>query len=88
MIFRTIFSEGMDAASAQRFFKAFAVFQEIAYAHGMLKLAHVPVQLFPGAWRARRAAKVIRRILEAPLHRRWPRPAAARPRRRTTSWPP
>ena len=70
VIFRTLFSEGMDAASAQRFFKAFAVFQEIAYAHGMLKLAHVPVQLFPGAWRARRAAKVIRRILEAPLHRR------------------
>ena len=70
VIFRTIFSEPMDAASARRFFKAFAVFQEIAYAHGMLKLARVPTWLLPGHWRAKAAAKVIRRILEAPIKRR------------------
>ena len=70
VIFRTIFSEPMDAESARRFFKAFNIFQEIAYAHAMLKLARVPTQLFPGAWRAKRAAKAIRRILEGPLNRR------------------
>ena len=70
VIFRTIFSEPMDAASARRFFKAFAVFQEIAYAHGMLKLARVPTWLLPGHWRAKLAAKVIRRILERPIKRR------------------
>jgi cytochrome P450 len=70
VIFRTIFSEPMDAESARRFFKAFAVFQEIAYAHGMLKLARIPTRLLPGHWRAKAAAKVIRRILEAPISRR------------------
>jgi cytochrome P450 len=70
VIFRTIFSEPMDAPSARRFFKAFAVFQEIAYAHGMLKLAKVPTEWFPGHWRAKRAAGQIRAILEAPIKRR------------------
>ena len=70
VIFRTIFSEPMGAESARRFFKAFAVFQEIAYAHGMLKLAKVPTRFLPGAFRAKRAAKVIRQILEAPIKRR------------------
>lgn len=79
VIFRTIFSEPMDAASARRFFKAFNVFQAIAYAHGMLKLGRVPTHLLPGAWRARRAAKVIRAILEAPIRRRLDAVRAGRP---------
>ena len=70
VIFRTIYSEPMDGAEARRFFKAFNVFQEIAYAHGMLKLAKVPTFLLPGHWRAKKAAKVIREILGAPLKRR------------------
>ena len=70
VIFRTIFSEPMAAASARRFFKAFAVFQEIAYAHGMLKLARVPTYLLPGHWRAKYAARVIRKILADPIKRR------------------
>ncbi len=70
VIFRTIFSEPMDAASARRFFRAFKVFQEIAYAHGMLKLADFPTTLLPDHWRAKWAAKVIRKILEAPIRRR------------------
>jgi len=70
IIFRTIYSEPMDAASARRFFKAFEVFQEIAYAHGMLKLGKVPTWLLPSHWRAKRAARVIREILAAPLKRR------------------
>ncbi len=79
VIFRTIFSEPMDAEGARRFFKAFNVFQEIAYAHGMLKLGRVPTHLLPGAWRARRAAKVIRAILEAPIRRRLGAVRAGRP---------
>ena len=79
VIFRTIFSEPMDAAGARRFFKAFKVFQEIAYAHGMLKMGRVPVHLLPGAWRARRAAKVIRAILEGPIRRRLEAVRAGRP---------
>ena len=79
VIFHTIFSEPMDGESARRFFKAFAVFQEIAYAHGMLRLAKVPTQLLPDAWRARRAAKVIRKILEAPIRRRLEAVRAGRP---------
>ena len=70
VIFRTIFSEPMDGAEARSFFKAFAVFQEIAYAHGMLGLAEVPTHVLPDHWRAKRAATVIRRILEAPIRRR------------------
>ena len=70
VIFRTIYSEGMDGAAARRFFSAFNVFQEIAYAHGMLRLAKVPTWLLPGHWRAKHAARVIRDILGAPLKRR------------------
>jgi cytochrome P450 len=70
VIFRTIYSEPMEAEGARRFFAAFETFQEIAYAHGMLKLGRFPTQLLPSHWRAKRAAKVIREILDAPLHRR------------------
>ena len=70
VIFRTIFSEPMGLEEARRFFKAFEVFQEIAYAHGMLKLARIPSMLLGKTRRAKRAAKVIREILAAPIRRR------------------
>ena len=70
VIFRTIFSEAMDGSSARRFFRAFAVFQEIAYAHGMLKLGRFPTYLLPDHWRAKWSARIIRQILEAPIRRR------------------
>lgn len=70
IIFRTIYSEPMDAADARRFFKAFEVFQSIAYAHGMLKLTKFPTWVLPGHWRAKHAAGVIREILGKPLKRR------------------
>ncbi len=79
VIFRTIFSEPMDAGEARKFFKAFALFQEIAYAHGMLKLGKVPAQLLPSAWRAKSAARVIRNILAAPLKRRLQAARAGKP---------
>ena len=70
VIFRAIYSEPMDREGAQRFFDAFESFQEIAYAHGMLRLARFPTGLLPSRFRARRAARVIREILDAPLQRR------------------
>ena len=79
VIFRAIYSEPMDAKGALRFFDAFETFQEIAYAHGMMKLARIPTQLLPSHWRAKRAAKVIREILQAPLNRRIKAIAEGRP---------
>lgn len=70
IIFRTIFSEPLPNADAKRFFAAFEVFQKIAYAHGMLRLAKVPTQWLPDHWRAMHAARVIRDILRRPLARR------------------
>lgn len=70
VIFRAIFSEPMDAEGARVFFDEFESFQEIAYAHGMLRLARFPTSLLPSAFRARKAAKAIREILDAPLQRR------------------
>lgn len=70
IIFRTIYSEPMEARDARRFFAAFEVFQSIAYAHGMLKLTKFPTWVLPGYWRARHAAGVIREILGRPLKRR------------------
>jgi cytochrome P450 len=70
VIFRTIFSEPMDAEGARRFFEAFEVFQQIAYAHGLLRLGKFPTRLLPSYWRAKRSARVIREILEAPIARR------------------
>ena len=70
VIFRAIYSEAMDAEGARRFFEAFETFQEIAYAHGMLRLARFPTRILPSHWRAKKAAKVIREILDAPLQRR------------------
>ena len=79
VIFRAIFSEPMDAEGARRFFDAFEDFQEIAYAHGMLKLARFPTRLLPSHRRAKRAAKVIREILDAPIQRRMQAIAEGRP---------
>ena len=79
IIFRTIFSEPMNGESARRFFKAFNVFQEVAYAHGMMKLGRVPTWLLPGTWRAKRATRVIRAILEDPIRRRLEAVRAGRP---------
>jgi cytochrome P450 len=79
VIFRTIFSEPMDAEGARRFFESFESFQQIAYAHGMLHLARFPTRLLPSHWRARRDAKVIREILAAPIRRRMQAIAEGRP---------
>ena len=79
VIFRAIYSEPMDAAGARRFFEAFESFQEIAYAQGMMKLARIPTRFLPSTFRAWRAARAIRGILDAPLQRRLAAIAAGRP---------
>ena len=70
VIFRTIYSEPMTAETARRIFAAFEIFQDVAYAHGMLGLTKFPVNLLPGTGRAKRAAEEIRAILKAPIDRR------------------
>ena len=70
VIFRTIFSMPMDAENSRRFFGAFETFQEIAYAHGMMRLARLPTRLFPSALRASRDARIIRKILKVPIEQR------------------
>lgn len=70
VIFRTIFSEPMTAEGARRIFTAFEIFQNVAYAHGMLGLSRFPVKWLPGSGRARRAAREIRDVLHEPIRRR------------------
>jgi cytochrome P450 len=70
VIFRTLFSEPIEAEDAARIVAAFERYQGVAYAHGMLRLARLPVDLFPGAIRRRASAKAIRAVLEKPLRRR------------------
>ncbi len=70
VMFRTIYSEPMQPKEAHRFFAAFNVFQEIAYAHGMLQIVKFPTWILPGHYRAKFAAHQIRGILHRPLRRR------------------
>ena len=70
VIFRTLFSEPIADEDAARIVRAFERYQGVAYAHGMLRLARLPVDLFPGALKRRRSARAIRAVLEKPLRRR------------------
>ncbi|MFN3536368.1 MAG: cytochrome P450 [Brevundimonas sp.] len=79
VIFRTIFSEPISDAAADRVIAAFEVFQGVAYAHGMLGLAKAPSRILPGWGRARRAARIIRKAIDEPLRRRLADHAAGRP---------
>ncbi len=70
IIFRTIFSEPMTAADAQRIFTAFETFQRIAYAHGMVANLGIPMSILPGRRKARACAREIRAVLKSGLDRR------------------
>ena len=70
IIFRTLFSEPLRADDARRIFAAFDVFQRLSYGLGMLGLTGLPLWLLPSYWRARRAARRIRAVLQGPLGRR------------------
>ena len=65
IIFRTIFSRPLTGDESETMFRAFTVFQEMAFAHGMLRTAGLPKFFtLPRQWKARRAARVIRGILD------------------------
>lgn len=70
VIFRTLFSEPIDARSGRRAFAAFETFQKLAYAHGMVRLSGLPTFVFPGSLPAIFAAWRIRRVMWKPLKRR------------------
>ena len=78
VIFRTLFSEPIADEDAARIVRAFERYQGVAYAHGMLRLARLPVDVFPGALTRRRSARAIRSVLEKPLRRRLDALAAGR----------
>ena len=79
VMFRTMYSEPMRPRDANRFFAAFKVFQEIAYAHGMLRIVNFPTWVLPGVWRAKYAAAVVRSILLRPLRTRVRKVRSGRP---------
>jgi cytochrome P450 len=70
VIFRTLFSEPIGDDDARHVIEAFERYQELAYAHAMLSMAKIPLDLFPSAWRRRRSAKSIRTALSRPVRRR------------------
>ena len=63
IIFRTIFSAPIDAATADDLFRTFEAFQGLAYAHGMMSMARIPLWLMPGRRRSKRRANRMRRVL-------------------------
>jgi cytochrome P450 len=70
IIFRTIYSRPLTAEESRRIFRAFARFQELAYAQGVWQMAGVPNWLSPGRIFAARHARVIRRLLEDSIEER------------------
>lgn len=70
IILRTIFSATMAKGAAERVFAAFNEFQEIAFAHGMLRIFRLPTFLSPRHARAARAAREIRGLLEPMIRAR------------------
>lgn len=70
IIFRTIFSGPIARETADDLFQAFEEFQGLAYAHGMLSLARLPLWLMPGRRRARRLALRVRAALAVLLDKR------------------
>jgi len=79
IIFRTIFSEPIDDATAADLFQTFEQFQGLAYAHGMASLADIPMWLMPGRLRSRRKARRMRRVLGGLLDKRIAARAAGQP---------
>jgi cytochrome P450 len=70
VIFRTIFSEPLQPRVAKKAFAAFETFQNLAYAHGMIRLSRLPTALFPGALPGVMAGARLRRLINQPLKRR------------------
>lgn len=63
IIFRTLFSEPLEADEANRLFEAFESFQATAYAHGNWCMAGLPQRLSPFRRKARHPAHTLREAL-------------------------
>lgn len=81
VIFRTIFSEPLEPAAAKKAFAAFETFQNLAYAHGMIRLSRLPTALFPGALPGVFSGWRLRQVMKAPLRRRLAEMSAGAPPR-------
>ncbi|MYZ47924.1 cytochrome P450 [Propylenella binzhouense] len=79
IIFRTIFSRPFQRHEAELIFRSFGKFQELAYVQGLWAMAGLPALIFPGYWRAARAGRVIRRLLEQAIDERLAARAAGAP---------
>lgn len=79
IIFRTIFSEPIDEPTAADLFQTFEAFQGLAYAHGMMSMARLPMWLLPGRRRAIGKARRMRRVLGGLLDKRLAAIAAGEP---------
>ncbi len=63
IIFRTLFSEPLEADEANFLFEAFESFQSTAYAHGNWCMAGLPQRLSPFRRKAQRPAHILREAL-------------------------
>lgn len=79
IIFRTIFSDPIDEPTAADLFETFEAFQGLAYAHGMMSMARLPMWLLPGRRRAIAKANRMRRVLGGLLDARLAALAAGEP---------
>jgi len=70
IIFRTIFSRELKRQEADRIFRAFGHFQELAYSQGLWALAGLPKFLSAGRLLAGRHARTIRGLLERDVQQR------------------
>lgn len=78
IIFRTIYSRSLTAEESRTIFRAFARFQELAYAQGVWRMAGVPWWLSFGRLFAARHARTIRRLLESGIEDRLEEQQASR----------
>lgn len=71
VILRTICSVSMNEHQARETYDAFLAYQRIAYGDLFLGLAHLPAFLSPRWWRAKRAAKRVRAVLDPLVRARY-----------------
>jgi len=71
VILRTICSVSMDEARARETYDAFLAYQRIAYGDLFLGMALLPAFLSPRWWKAKRAAKRVRAVLDPLIRARY-----------------
>lgn len=71
VIFRTICSVSLDEAGARQTYEAFLDYQGRAYGDMMLSLFGMPPLLSPRWWRAKKAAKRVRAVMDPMVRQRY-----------------